>query len=69
MKIHVHFIYENFDGLSGKLALSSLAICDEKFKETSVPFFISDFNLLSCELDNCTFKVLYRVILYYIKAI
>ena len=32
---------------------------DEKFKVTSVPVFILDFNLLSCELDNFTFKVLY----------
>ena len=28
---------------------------DERFKVTSVPFFIVDFNLLSCELDNFTF--------------
>ena len=27
-------------------------------------FFIPDFNLLSCKLDNFTFKVLYWVILY-----
>ena len=32
---------------------------DESFKVTPVPFFISDFNMLSCELDNFTFKVLY----------
>ena len=32
---------------------------DEIFKVTSVPFFIPNFNLLSCELDNFTFKVLY----------
>ena len=25
---------------------------DERFKVTSVPFFIPDFNLSSCELDN-----------------
>ena len=24
---------------------------DERFKVISVPFFISDFNILSCELD------------------
>ena len=37
---------------------------------TSLPFFILDFNLLSCELYNSTFKVLYWVILYwyYIKV-
>ena len=47
--------------LCGKLA-SSLELpitFDERFKVTSVLFFIPDFNLLSCELDNFTFKVLY----------
>ena len=37
---------------------------DESFKVTSVPFFIHNFNLLSCELDNFKFQVLYWVILY-----
>ena len=41
---------------------------DERFKVTSVPFFIADFNftfdLLSCYLDNFTFTVFYWVILY-----
>ena len=32
---------------------------DERFMVTSVPFFISDFNLLSYELDTFTFKMLY----------
>ena len=27
---------------------------DKSFKDTPVPFFIPDFNLLSCELDNFT---------------
>ena len=27
------------------------------FKGTSVPFFIPDFNLLSCKLDSFTFEV------------
>ena len=42
---------------------------DDRFKVTSVPFFISDFNLLSFEIDNFTFKVLYLVTFYqyYIK--
>ena len=31
---------------------------DERFKVTSVPFFIADFNLLSYDWDNFTFKVL-----------
>ena len=32
---------------------------NERFKVTSVPFFIPDFNLLICELDKFTLKVLY----------
>ena len=32
---------------------------DERFKVTSVHFFMADFNLSSCELDNFTFNVLY----------
>ena len=32
---------------------------NKRFNVTSVPFFIPDYNLLSCELDNFTFKVLY----------
>ena len=31
----------------------------ERFKVTSLAFFIPHFNLLSCKLDNFTFKVLY----------
>ena len=37
---------------------------DERFKFTSVSFFIADFKLLSCELDNFMFKLLYWAILY-----
>ena len=53
------------DNLCGKLVLSlELSIkFNERFKVTSVPFSIADFNLLSCELDNFTFSVLYRFIL------
>ena len=40
-------------------SLESPTIFDERFQVTSVPFFIADFNLLSCELDNFTFEVLY----------
>ena len=32
---------------------------DKRFEVTSVPFFIPDFNLLSCELDNFIFNILY----------
>ena len=31
----------------------------QRFKVTSVTFFIADFNLLSYELDNFTFNVSY----------
>ena len=40
-------------------SLESPTIFDKSFKVTSVPFFIPDFYLLSCELDKSTFKVLY----------
>ena len=40
----------------GKLlsSLESPATFDEIFKVTSIPFFIPDFDLLSCELVNFT---------------
>ena len=37
----------------------SQAAFDEIFKNTTVPFFIPDFDLLGCTLDNFTIKVLY----------
>ena len=40
-------------------SLESPKIFEEIFKVTSVPIFIPDFHLLSCELDNFTFNVLY----------
>ena len=45
-------------------SLESPITFDERFKVTSVPIFVPDFSLLSCELDNFTFKVLYLVPLY-----
>ena len=44
--------------LCGKLVLSleSPTTLDERFKVTSVPFFVPDFNLWSCKLDNFTSK-------------
>ena len=39
--------------------LETLTIFEEIFKVTSVTFFTLSFNLLSYELDNFTFKVLY----------
>ena len=60
------------NNLCGKLvSLLKLPIAFyEGFKVASIPFFIPDFNLLSCELDNfafilttlrpyCLYKVLY----------
>ena len=49
------------NNLCGKLVLSLelLIKFHERFKITSVPFLIPDFNLLSSELDNFTFAVLY----------
>ena len=45
----------------GKLfsSLESPTTFDEIFEVNSVPFFIPDFHLLSCELDDFTFKMLY----------
>ena len=42
---------------------------DERFTVTLVPFFIANFNLLSCKLGHFTFNVLYLVILYYINIL
>ena len=52
------------NNLCGKLfsSLESRTKFDEIFKTTSVPFFIPDFNLLSCELDSFTFKVVYFIL-------
>ena len=51
------------------LSLESPTIFDERYKVTFFYFcYFSDFNLLSCELDNFTFNVLYWVILYYIEV-
>ena len=49
-------------------SLESPTTSDESFHVTSLPFFIPDFNLLSCDLDCFTFKVLYWVILYLRKT-
>ena len=37
---------------------------DESVKLTSVIKFITDFNLISCELDTLAFTLFYRNILY-----
>ena len=49
------------NNLCGKLvSLLQLPITfGERFKVTSVPLFISSFDLLRRELDNFTFKVLH----------
>ena len=41
------------------LSLKLPTTFEEVLKITSVSFCIPDFNLLSCELDNLAFKVLY----------
>ena len=59
------------NNLCGKLfsSLESSTTLDENFIVISVLFFVPDFNLLSCNLENFTFKVLYWVVLhwYYIE--
>ena len=47
-------------------SLESLIIFDEWFKISLVPFFIADFNLVSCELDNftCYIDSFFILILY-----
>ena len=60
------------NSLRGKLlpSLESPATFEEMFWRSYFSTnFIPDFKLLSCELDNYTFKVLYLVVLYwyYIK--
>ena len=50
----------------GKLVSLSPIIFDDNLKTTSVSFVIADFNLLSCEFDNFTFKLFYCIILYFI---
>ena len=54
------------NNLQGKLVLSLelLTTFDKRFNVTSVPFYIPNFSLLSCKLDNLTFEVLYWVISY-----
>ena len=39
-------------------SLKSPTTFDESFKVISVPFFIPNFDLLSCQLDNLTFEVI-----------
>ena len=40
--------------------ISELAVIfDDNLNLTSVSFFIADFNLLNCEFDSFTFKLLY----------
>ena len=40
-------------------SLESTTLFDQRFKVTAVPFFIPDFDFLSCELDNFKFTLLY----------
>ena len=41
------------------LSLESPKTFNGSFRVTSVPVFLPDCSLLSCELENFTFKVLY----------
>ena len=54
------------NNLWGKLvsSLDSQTAFEERFRVTSVPSSINDYNLLSCKLNNFTFKSLYWVMLY-----
>ena len=54
--------FTKFQNLESFLELQSRF--DKIFKVTSVLFFVLYFNLLSCELANFTFEVLYWVILH-----
>ena len=68
---YYEYIYEALisvnNNLCGKLILSleSPITLDERFKVTSVPFFIHDFNLLSCELESFTFTLSSKINLQY----
>ena len=57
--VNSHLYDELFKSLESRTAF------DESFKVTSVTFFITNFNLLSSELDNFILKMLYWVILYW----
>ena len=46
----------------GKLVSLLPTMFDDNLNTTSDSFFIADFNLLSCEFDSLTFKLLYCVI-------
>ena len=60
------------NNLCGKFVstLDSPTTFDERFEVTRVTLtlFFSDFNLLSCGLDNLTFKMLFLFVLYSIKT-
>ena len=59
---HLQKLYESLKfNLYAKLvsSLHSPNAFDQRFRVTLVSCFIPDFNLLSCELGNFTFKVLY----------
>ena len=46
----------------------NITIFDDNLKTTSFSFFIADLNLLSCEFDSFTFKLLYCAIFILIKT-
>ena len=63
------FYLEPFKKCAGSLCFTLLSlelpiIFDDNHKTTSVSLFTADFNLLSCEFDRFTFKLLYWIIFY-----
>ena len=56
-----------YNSLWGKFVSLSPIIFDDNLKTISVLFFIADFNLLSCEFDIFTFKLLHCVSFILIK--
>ena len=59
------------NNLCGKLvsSLEQPITFDERFKVTSVPFLVPDFNLLSWELDNFTLHLNYYIGSFYTAII
>ena len=53
------------NNLWGKSVSLSPIMFDDNLNTTSDLLFVSDFNLLSCEFDSFTFRLLHYVILYW----
>ena len=60
--LYTCLLVDNNLGIKLVSSWKSPSTFDEIFKiTTSVPFFISDFDLFNCQLNNFTFKVFYWV--------